>query len=200
MAEFYSDEIETSPINRHLVEVTGVDNETNDPSVEVAIYKGRDRLVRTASGSFIPFISNRVDERFPQFMFKTRGKIVDGVLTTEPIPLARLPLNVIQIPGERQIHDLRLRLKLSANGAEGFLGGYENLNAWWAMHSKGPGVGSDIGSFSPAGLYRAARRYADGIPDPATGECGAISVTYKVSAVRALIVHAPDPLVKSTRK
>lgn len=191
MAEFYSNEVVTSPINRHLIEITGVDDETNDPDVEVFFYKGRDRLVRTASGSFIPYISHRIDERFTRYMFKTRGKIVDGVLTTEPVPLARFPLVVVQIPGERQVHDMRLRLKLTPDGAEGFLGGYESLKTWWAMHSKGPGVGSDVGSFSPAGLYRAALRYADGRPDPETGECTALSVGYKIAAVRAMIVH-PD--------
>jgi hypothetical protein len=189
MAEFYSKEVETSPINRHLIEITGVDSETNDPDVEVAIYKGRDRLVRTASGSFIPFISHRIDERYPQYMFKTHGRIVDGVLITDPIPVARLPLLQIQIPDERHIHDLTLRLKLTANGAEGLLGGYEELATWWNVHSKSPG--SDVGKYSPTALYKAAHRYADGYPDPATGQFTAISVAYQVSAVRALIVH-PD--------
>jgi hypothetical protein len=54
MAEFYSKEVETSPINRHLIEISGVDDENNDADVLVTIYKGRDRLVRTAAGSFIP--------------------------------------------------------------------------------------------------------------------------------------------------
>lgn len=192
MAEFYSDEVETSPLNRHLIEITGVDNELNDASVEVTIYKGRDRLVRSGAGAFIPFISHRVDARFPDYTFKTRGKILDGVLTTEPISLARFPLYIVQITGERQIRDMRLRLQLTPNGAEGHVGGYESIDTWWAMHSKGPGVGSDVGAFSPAGLYRAARRYADGYPDPTSGECTAISVTYKVSAVRALIVHGDE--------
>ena len=187
MAEFYSKEVETSPVNRHLIEITGVDDETNDPDVEVAIFKGRDRLVRTASGAFVPFISHRIDERFPQYMFKTHGRIVDGVLITDPIPLARVPLLQIQIPDERHIHDLTLRLKLTANGAEGLLGGYEELATWWNVHSKSPG--SDVGKYSPTALYKAAHRYADGYPDPATGQATAISVAYQVSAVRALIVH-----------
>jgi hypothetical protein len=187
MAEFYSKEVETSPVNRHLIEITGVDDETNDPAVEVAIYKGRDRLVRAASGDFIPLMSHRIDDRFPQFIYKTRGKIVAGVLITEPIPLARLPLLQIQIPEERRIRDLTLRLKLTATGAEGLLGGYEDLAAWWNNHSKSPG--SDVGRYSPAALYRALHRYADGYPDPADGRATAISVAYQVSAVRALIVH-----------
>jgi hypothetical protein len=187
MAEFYSKEVETSPVNRHLIEITGVDNEINDRNVEVTIYKGRDRLVRAASGAFIPFISHRIDDRFPKYILKTHGKIVDGVLITDPIPLARLPLLQIELPDERRIRDLTLRLKLTPNGAEGLLGGYEELASWWNMHSKSPG--SDIGRYSPAALYRALHRYADAYPDPATGEYTAISVAYQVTAVRALIVH-----------
>jgi len=188
MAEFYSKEVETSPINRHLIEISGVDDETNDPDVQVTIYKGRDRLVRMASGAFLPFMSHRIDERFPQYVLKTHGRIVDGVLITDPIPMARLPLIQIQIIEERRIRDLTLRLKLTPSGAEGLLGGYEDLAAWWNNHSKSPG--SDVGKYSPAALYRAAHRYADGYPDSVTGQPTAISVAYQVSAVRALIVHS----------
>lgn len=187
MAEFYSKEVETSPINRHLIEITGVDNEVNDPDVEVSIYKGRDRLVRTASGSFIPLMSHRIDDRFPQYILRTHGKIVDGVLITDPIALARLPLVQIQMVGERQIRDFRLRLKLTPTGAEGLAGGYEVLQTWWNNHSKSPG--SDVGKYSPAALYQALYRYGDGYPDPESGKPTAISVAYQISAVRALIVH-----------
>jgi hypothetical protein len=192
MAEFYSKEVETSPINRHLIEISGVDDENNDADVVVTIYKGRDRLVRTAAGSFIPYLSQRVDQRFPQFIYQTHGRIVDGVLTTDPIPLARLPMVQIQMIGERDIRDLTLRLKLTRDGAQGFVGGYEQLASWWNMHSKSPG--SDVGKYSPAELYRALNRYADGYPDPATGLATAISVTYQVSAVRAMIVPPSAPI------
>jgi len=187
MAEFYSKEVETSPINRHLIEITGVDNELNDPNVEVSIYKGRDRLVRTASGSFIPLMSQRIDERFPQYILRTHGRIIDGVLITDPIPLARLPLVQIQMIGERHIRDFRLKLRLTPSGAEGLAGGYEVLQTWWNNHSKSPG--SDVGKYSPAALYQALYRYGDGYPDPVSGQPTAISVAYQISAVRALIVH-----------
>jgi hypothetical protein len=187
MAEFYSKEVETSPVNRHLIEITGVDDPTNDPDVEVFLYKGLDRLVRTASGPFTPYMSHRIDSRFPQYIFHTHGRIVDGVLITDPIPFARLPLLQIELVSERHIRELRLRLKLTPTGAEGFVGGYEDLDSWWNTHSKGPG--SDVGKYSPVGLYQALNRYADGYPSPTTGRATAISVTYQVSAVRALIVH-----------
>jgi len=132
-------------------------------------------------------MSPRIDERFPQYMVRTKGRIVDGVLITEPVPFARMAMLQIQIPAERQMHDMVLRLKLKPEGAEGLMGGYENLSTWWNIQSKSPA--SDIGKYSPALLYQAAQRLADGYPDPATGQCTAISVAYEVEAVRALIVH-----------
>jgi hypothetical protein len=79
-------------------------------------------------------------------------------------------------------------LKLTATGAEGLVGGYEDLKIWWNLHSKTAGV-VDAGQFGQATLYRALQRYADGFPDPETGQCTAISAEYKVTAVRALIPH-----------
>jgi hypothetical protein len=187
-AEFYSKEVETSPFNRQLIEISGVDDEQNDPSVEVTIYKGRDRIVRTPSGtSFIPFMSHRIDDRFPQYVVKTHGMIVDGVLITDPIPLVRMPLIQIQIMAERRMHDMSLRLKLKPDGAQGLMAGYENLDSWWNVEAKSPA--SDIGRYSPALLYKAAHRYADGYPDPKTHQCTAISTVYDMSAVRAFIVR-----------
>jgi hypothetical protein len=189
-AEFYSKEVETSPFNRYLIEISGVDDEKNDPSVEVAVYKGRDRLVRTAAGStFVPYMSHRIDDRFPQYMARTHGKIVDGVLITDPIPFARMPVVQIQLLGERRMHDMVLRIKLTGDNVGGLLAGYEDLDRWWNLESKSPA--SDIGKYSPALLYKAAHRYADGYSDPNTHQCTAISTTYQVSAVRALIVHTP---------
>jgi hypothetical protein len=188
--EFYSNEVVTSPVNRHLIEISGVDNEVNDPDVEVTIYKGRDAVVRRADRTaFVPFMSQRVDERFPEYILKTHGKIVDGVLETYPIPLARMPILHVQVPGEWQVQDLTLRLKLTPEGAQGLLAGYERLEPMWTYLSKSPGPAT--GKYSPAGLYRSLQRYADGYPDPATGQCTAISTAYRVNAVRAFIVHPP---------
>ena len=83
--------------------------------------------------------------------------------------------------------DARFQLKLGADGAAGLLGGYEKLDTWWNIQSKSPG--GDVGRYSAPHLYRAAIRYADGYPDPATGKATAISVAYKINAVRALIVQ-----------
>ena len=189
--DFYRSEVPNFSINRHLIEITGVDSETNDPDVEVSIYKGMDQLVRTAGGdTFVPFTSQRIDVRFPQFNIKTRGKIVDGVLITDPIPYARFPIRETSNVGERRMRDFQLKLKLTAVGAEGLLAGYEDTAAWWNIKSKG--VTPELDKYSPAGMYRALHRYADGYPDPTTGQCTAISAAYNIKAVAVIVVHPTE--------
>ena len=188
---FYRSEVPNFSFNRHLIEITGVDSDTNDPDVKVSIYKGRDQLVRTAGGdAFVPFTSQRIDVRFPQFTLKTHGRIVDGVLFTDPIPYARFPIRETANVGERRMHDLTLRLKLTSGGAEGLLAGYEDTAAWWNIKSKG--VTPELDKYSPAGMYRALHRYADGYPDPATGQCTAISAAYNIKAVPVIVIHPTD--------
>jgi hypothetical protein len=184
---FYRSEVANFSFNRHLIEITGVDSDTNDPDVEVSIYKGMDQLVKTAGGDgFVPFTSQRIDARYPQFIMKAHGKIVDGVLITDPIPYARFPIRETGNVGERRMRDLTLRLKLTPGGAEGLLAGYEDSAAWWNIKSKG--VTPELDKYSPAGMYRALHRYADGYPD-STGQCSAISAAYNIKAVPAIVVH-----------
>jgi hypothetical protein len=186
-SEFYSEEVINSAINRHLIEISGVDDETNDPAVEVRVYKGLDRLVRGGDGKFVAGLSQRVDERFPKYMFSLRGRIENGVLITEPAPNAVLPVMSERNIGDRVMRDTVLRLKLTPDGAEGLLAGYDNWRYWYNIHSKR--VVAELSKFSSPSIYRAFERYADGYPDPKTGQCSFISATYRVTAVRAIIVH-----------
>jgi hypothetical protein len=185
--EFMGREFELLHNNRILVEITGVHDDRNDPDVQVTIYKGLDPLVSSGPGKFVPFSNQRIDTREPRFTHKTHGKIVDGVLITDPIPRADMSVGWLTVPAERRLKDLRLRLKLTDTGAEGYFGGYEDLKIWWNLHSKTAGL-VDAGLFGNATLYRALHRYADGFPD-STGNCTAISAEYKVTAVRAQIAH-----------
>ncbi|WP_030539427.1 hypothetical protein [Sphingobium sp. DC-2] len=187
--EFAAREFASSSVNRILVEISGVDDERNDPDVEIRIYKGLDGLVATGDGKFLPGTNQRIDNRFPRYMHQTRGKIADGVLTSDPIPLANLPLLWVANPGERKFRDLQLKLKLTDMGAEGIVSGYEDLRIWWNNYSRGMNSHGGIGNYSSAQLYRAAHRHADGYPDPKTGQCTAISAAYRVEAARAMIAH-----------
>lgn len=185
-AEYYSQEIVTYPVNRHLIEITGVDDETNDPRVEVNIYKGYDRLVRTGDNKFVPYLSQRIDTRYPQYTMHTTGRIVNGVLITDPIPRALMPHSAQRKLADRDMRDMTLRLKLTEDGAEGILAGYDNWRHLWNAHSKR--VTAELNKMSSPTIYRRFMKYADGYPD-AAGQCTHISAAYKVTAVRATIVH-----------
>jgi hypothetical protein len=145
-------------------------------------------LLKTPDGKgFIPFLSHRIDNRATDYMYKVRGRIVDGELITDPLPDFRMTLRQIEILGDRVMRGARFRLKLDDNGAAGLMGGYEPLDTWWNVFAKCPG--SDPGRYSAPLVYRALHRYADGYPDPKTGKATAISVAYQIKAVRAMIVH-----------
>ena len=187
---FYNEEIYTNPVNRMLIEITGVHDERNDPHVDVAIYKGQDRLLRDPAGKFIPYLTQRIDGRFPEYSFKMRGRIVDGVLITEPNPdaIARLPVRWVATVAERRIRNLQLRIPLTGSWPEGLLAGYEDTKIWWNSQ-KAHHIAMPAAQNSPPSQYRALMRYADGYPDPKTGQCGAISAAYRITTVRAFIAH-----------
>jgi hypothetical protein len=184
-------------LNRILIEVSGVDNEQNDEHVDVAVYKGIDRIDFDASGKPLPWLTQRIDIRYPRYMAHTHGKIVNGVLQTDPVDM-RFPLYQMNAEEERLVRGMRLNLKLTDNGAEGLVAGYEDLREWWrGIRNSYVDVVDSIGLWSPPAMYEAAHRLADGYPDPKTGQCTSISAAYKVTAVRAYIIQPPpnDPLL-----
>ena len=189
--EWVKTEFQTEPGNRILLEVGDVDDLRNDSIVQIRFYKGYDGLAVASDGTFLPGATHRVDSRFPP-LFSTTGKIVDGMLTIEPVPVARFPITWIQIAGVRHIRDMRLQLKLTESGAKGLLGGYEDLQEHWNMWRRGASGSQDISAWSGASIYKAMVRLADGHPDPQTRQCTAISVAYKVEASRANIVHSRE--------
>jgi hypothetical protein len=192
VSQYYSEEVATNVVNRHLIEVTGVDDEANDPRVVITIYKGMDRLVRTGENRFVPFLSQRIDPRFPQYTFTTRGRIVDGVLITDPIPTIVMPRSNIRHFNDRVMRNVVLRLKLTPDGADGVMAGYEQADLWY--NTQGKMLLAGPGRYSMPSIYRALQRYADGFPDPKTGQCTHISTTYNLTTVRAMIIHPSRPL------
>jgi hypothetical protein len=177
--------------NRILVELTNVDSLSNDDAVDVTLYRGRDRLMTDATGgNIMPGGSNRIDERFGvRFIHHLKGKIVDGVLTTEPADVL-WPWSVfLGRPGAYDIRGLRFNVKLSAQKAEGVVGGYADVESWyaqlvrsWSTHH------SSYGGLSQPSLYPVLRRLADGFPDK-SGNMTAISSALSVSMVQVFIEH-----------
>jgi hypothetical protein len=181
--------------NRILVEVSNVDSLENDDQVDVTMYRGKDRLMTDASGAnIVPGGSNRVDARFgARFIHRLKGKIENGVLTTEPADI-RYPWAVfLGRPGHYDIKGARLQVNLDPSGekAEGLLAGYADVESWyqqlvrsWSTHH------SSYGGLAQPSLYRVLHRLADGYPDE-KGANTAISSSIEVKFVQVFIEH-PD--------
>lgn len=182
-------------LNRVLIQITEVDDSVNDDHVVVNVYKGVDPIQMDTTGKPIPWRVNRIDVRFPRYMSSTTGRIVNGVLETEPMD-ARFSSMVTAVATERFIRGMRLRLVLDETSARGLLAGYENLEDFYLLYAKSYGMASNAQSpWSPPSTYAALYQNADGFPD-SKGSCTAISAAYEVKAVRTFIVRpkADDPL------
>jgi hypothetical protein len=147
----------------------------------------------------MPGGSNRVDARFgAKFIHHLKGKIANGVLTTEPADVYWPWAVFFRRPGGYEIRGMQLNVKLDSEKGEGLVGGYADVDSWasqlvrsWSTHH------SSYGGLSQPSLYPVLRRLADGYPDK-TGANTAISSALTVSMVQVFIQHEADTIVAST--
>jgi hypothetical protein len=185
--------------DRMLIELTGVDSLTNDDDVTVTTYRGLDGLLTDATGNaFIPGGTERVDLRWgKEYIGKFKGKIVDGVLITEPIDTLEIPWGVtFETSGYQVFRGLRFKLKLTPKDAQGLMAGYvdvdsftHHLNTSWSTHHQ------SYGQLSSPSQYRAMRRLADGYPDPKTGANTAISSAVTVKFTQVFLERPRETMV-----
>jgi hypothetical protein len=192
-----------------LIRLRGVDSIVNDDNVEVTMTANGDPIQLSPARSPLAHASYTMDSD-PRFRAQTRGRIVAGVLTTDPVNV-RFRTVTAGMYMERPIDDARLRLLFNkAGGVEGIMGGYTKVDEFYdfvvgyrqAKDATGKPIpvravsGRAAGSSTSAGLtcngiYFALKQMADGQRDPKTGECQAISNQYKIKAVPAFVI---DPL------
>ena len=201
---FDTNDMYKNAYNRWMIELTGVDDLINDNDVTVTTYRGLDDLQRDGTGAaFAPGATQEIDVRWGQsFVSQLKGKIVDGVLTTEPIDTLKWPNSQPGVAsGYYMIRGARLQLNLTQQVAKGFLAGYADvegfshqLNTNWATHHQ------SYGQLSAPSLHRALRRLADGYPDPKTGVNTAISSAVELTLTQAFFVHptTTKPLVAAS--
>lgn len=179
--------------NRWLIEVTEVDDLTDDPEVKVSIYRGLDSLTQDAAGNFTSGGTQRVDDRWGrEFVYHTTGKIEGGMLTTAAIDITFPESQQRGFPFQA-VRDWRIKVAVTSEGAEGVMGGYLDLERWyhnlwqqWSTHHR------SYGNEPLPSQYRALRRHADAYPDPATGENTHISAAWAVRFAQAFIMHPPE--------
>ncbi len=194
-------------VNRWVLEITGVDSLIDDDEVTVTTYRGMNSLLTDATGNeFLPGGTQRVDTRWgQQYIAHLKGKIVNGVLTTEPIDELKVPWALTFATNGYQIFRApRLQLKLTSDSAEGLLAGYVDIdnfnrltNENWSTHH------ASYGQNASASQYHAMRRLADGYPNPESGENTAISSAVDVHFAQVFVRHPGEEeirMVQSTAR
>jgi hypothetical protein len=176
---------------RVLLEITGVDDEQNDGEVLITTYRGLDPVAEDTNGKLVPWLSQRIDyKRGLRYVHQLRGRIVDGVLMTAPADVILPSYEQPDMAGDRDLKRMQLRLRLTPTGAEGFLGGYVDLEQWYLMYAKtwGAHAIADVQGWSAPATYAALHRYAD-YRDPNSGELSGISAAYEVAFARTFVLH-----------
>ena len=189
---FQNDYMQRYIFNRVLIEITDVDDLTNDPDVTVTTYRGFSPLLNSANGKdFIPGGTQKIDERWgKRYIHSFKGRIADGVLTTDPADTKIPYADTFDTNVDLTLKAARFNLKLTPTTAEGLIGTYLDLKEWhhhlainWTTHH------ASYGQQSVPSITRATRRLADAYPDPATGKNTAISAALDMKFVQAYILH-----------
>ena len=125
-----------------------------------------------------------------------RGRIEDGILTTDPVDL-RLKIKQQTQDNAVFLRDARIRAEVDGEGRiVGILGAYWDAANFWSMMNDHTIGGTPQGrnaafnrGFMCAGLYHAIPRVADGHPDPTTGRCTSISTALHFEAKPAFVIR-----------
>jgi hypothetical protein len=188
-----------------LLRVRGVDNAQNDPEVEISFYANADPIEMGAGHPLAHATYSPIED--PRFRATARGRIVDGVLTSEPVDVRFYSVfNTVRT--ERPLSAARVRLTFTPDGGlEGYLAGYTPVEAMYDVqygfrngteqngdpaslllrNTRSIGQAITIGYHTCQGAYQALLRNADGDRDPATGRCNSISTQYFIRAAPAFV-------------
>jgi hypothetical protein len=171
-----------------LINISGIDNPQNDDDVRVSVYASLDPLVVDGRGTALAHASYTVDPR-PDLVAETRGRLVQGVLTTEPVDL-KLYYKEQIIDGTRSLRGAIIRAKIADDGSvEGGFYGYYTLASFYDSVSQMTQLGANLSSLSCPTIHAELQRHADGYPDPATGHNTAISSALNFVGVPAFVVQ-----------
>jgi hypothetical protein len=175
-----------------LIEIRDLDDLRNDPAVTVRVVAGADPVTRDGKGDALSRASFHFDPD-PRLQATTRGKVVDGVLWTEPVDL-RLNYKEQIIDAPREFRGARIRAVLKPDGSvEGSIYGYYTLASYWSSIEQMTQNGANLTGVSCPAVRQAIDRLADGYFDPRSRRYTAISSAYDFVGVRAFIVGENRP-------
>lgn len=188
-----------------LIEMTGVDDPRNDDEVEVRILSSTDPLSIDGTGEVMRDTTMTIDDD-PQFQNESaRGRIVDGVLVTEPMEDVRIHIKTQTMDNHFHYRDVRIRAEVSEDGSlKGLIGGYwdgdnlfDSMNRQYIGENHVGRIAAISRGYICSGLYHAIPKVADGHPDPETGECTSVSHAVHFEAVPTFVVAAPEGQAES---
>jgi hypothetical protein len=199
-----------------LITLKGVTDLHNVKDVEVGIYASADPIQLSPTREALANATYAIDQD-PRFRATTHGRIVNGVLTTDPVDV-RFHWVVNSIHLERPLQDARLHMTLTPDGGlEGILAGYTPVEelydfAYGFRNGKdGAGQPASLRLISGSangqarvldhtcnGAYFEMKRLADGHRDAKTGQCTSISTQYRIKAIPAFVVDAATHSVNDT--
>ncbi|MEM7690857.1 MAG: hypothetical protein AAF194_00230 [Pseudomonadota bacterium] len=185
--------------NRMMIRLTDVDDLNNDDFVRLDLFRGRDRVLTDATGeAVVPGGTQRVDDRWGKRLIRhTTGRIVDGVLTTDPISEVIIPWMNLNVPSIHLFRDLRFELALSATRASGQIAGYADVDTWYHQLIRNDSTHHlSNGQISAISLYRALRRFADAYPDEA-GANRAISTALNIEMTQVHVLDEHGSLLET---
>ena len=193
----------SSGLGMILIEITDIDDLKNDDSVKVSFYRGVGTFNLDSSGEVLPFASLEIDHEggIPRYGDTATGKIVDGVLKTDPADV-HLPhfgnyQYIRQLIQDMQIH---LDLTPASGKTNGMAYGYYGVNIFYDYVRGLLKNFPNRHKYSCPSIYVAAHELADGHPDPETGECTTLSSAFKFNAVRSFINHPKPEKLSSISK
>jgi hypothetical protein len=198
-----------------LITLKGAGDLRNAKDVEVGIYANADPIQLSPTREALPNATYAVDQD-PRFRATTHGRIVNGVLTSDPVDV-RFHVVTNSIHLERPLQDARLRMTFTPDGGlDGILAGYTPVEELYDFQygfrngkdAKGNPAslqlraGSSIGQAAVLGhtcqgAYYAMKQLADGHRDPKTGQCTSISTQYRIKAIPAFVVDTATQSVNT---
>jgi len=179
-----------------LLEISGMDDPRNDDEVGVQLISANGPARTDAVGEIMQRVSVTAHENGRYHNTVARGRIVDGILTTEPVDL-HIKVKRQTMDNEYWYQEARIRAEIFEDGSiKGVLGGYHDIKNMYSVLNEhffgefplGRSAAFNRG-FMCSGIYRAMPRVADGHPDPESGECTSISFAINFEAVPAFVIR-----------
>jgi hypothetical protein len=184
-----------------VILLRGVDSLVRDDDVEVIYGNTPDRPYADNDGNFLPGATFTISDKPPRHRNVLRGRIINGVLTTEPADIELVQTwgqgGARDIRGNRTSFDYRqarLRLEFQPDGSlRGLMGGYRPIFDVIVSPALGGAGSALVAGIDCAGEFATLKKYADGLRNPETEQCEGISSTQHIVAIPAFVNDVPAP-------